>query len=63
MKEKKEMENYIVNEKIDLEIIVDYYTPYLRTIIQNSVSNNLDEEEIILDTFFYYEKDIKKIIA
>ena len=54
MKDKK-LENYVINKKLDLDRIVDDYTPYLRTIIQNMVSNNIsaeDKEEIILDTFF-----------
>lgn len=55
MKEKKELKNYIINKRIDLDRIVDDYTPYIRKIIQNMVGNNLteeDKEEIILDTFF-----------
>ena len=55
MKEKKELENYIVNKRIDLDRIVYDYTPYIRKIVQNMVGNNLteeDKEEIILDTFF-----------
>lgn len=66
MKEKKELENYIINKKIDLDKIVDDYTPYIRKIIQNMVGNNLteeDKEEIILDTFFVlwkkYNENIK----
>lgn len=63
MKEKKELENYIINENIDLDRIVDDYTPYLRKIIQNMVGNNLteeDKEEIILDTFFVLWKRYKE---
>ena len=55
MKDKKEIESYIKNNKIDLDKLVDDYTPYLRKVIQNMVNNNLseeDKEEIILDTFF-----------
>lgn len=75
MKEKKELENYIISENIDLDKIVDDYTPYLRTIIQNMVGSNLaeeDKEEIILDTFFilwkrykenYYIKSLSSYIA
>jgi len=57
------LENYIINENIDLDTIVDDYTPYLRKIIQNMVSNNLseeDKEEIILDTFFILWKRYKE---
>ena len=75
LKEKKELENYIINGNIDLDRIVDDYTPYLRKIIQNMVNNNLseeDKEEIILDTFFilwkkynenYYIKSLSSYIA
>ena len=55
MKEKKELENYIINGNIDLDRIIDEYTPYVRKVIQNMVNNNLseeDKEEIIIDTFF-----------
>ncbi len=63
MKEKKELENYIINENIDLDRIVDDYIPYLRKIIQNMVGNNLpeeDKEEIMLDTFFVLWKRYKE---
>lgn len=62
MKEKKELENYIINKNIDLDKIVDDYTPYIKTIIQNMVNNNLseeDKEEIIIDTFFILWKKYK----
>ena len=55
MKEKKELKNYIINKRIDLDRIVDDYTPYIRKIIQNMGGNNLteeDKEEIILDPCF-----------
>lgn len=63
MKEKKELENYIINGNIDLDRIIDDYTPYIRKIIQNMVRNNLseeDKEEIILDTFFIIWKRYKE---
>lgn len=63
MNEKKKMENYIINKNIDLDRIVDDYTPYLRKIIQNMASNNLseeDKEEIIQDTFFILWKRYKE---
>lgn len=63
MENKNELENYVINEKIDLDKIVDDYTSYLRTIIQNMVNNNLseeDKEEIILDTFFILWKRYKE---
>lgn len=63
MKDKKELKNYIVNNCIDLDTLIDDYTPYLRTIIQNMVGNNLseeDKEEIIIDTFFILWKRYKE---
>ena len=51
----KKLKDYIINKNLDLDKIVDDYTPYIRTIVQNMVSNNLseeDKEEIIIDTFF-----------
>lgn len=55
MNEKKQLKDYVLNGNIDLDTIVDDYTPYIKTIINNMVHNNLkeeDKEEIILDTFF-----------
>ena len=54
MKE-KEIKNYIKENKIDLGKIVDDYTPYIKSVINNMVNDNLseeDKEEIITDTFF-----------
>ena len=51
----KELDRYIFDGKIDMDMIIDDYTPYLRTVIQNMVGDKLskeDKEEIILDTFF-----------
>ena len=62
----KKLEDYIINKNLDLDKIVDDYTPYVRTIVQNTVNNNLseeDKEEIIIDTFFIlwkrYEENYK----
>ena len=56
-------ENYIIDEELDLDRIVDDYTPYIRKVIQNMVNNNLseeDKEEIIIDTFFILWKRYKE---
>ena len=58
MKE-KEIKNYIKENKIDLGKIVDDYTPYIKSVINNMVNDNLseeDKEEIITDTFFILGK-------
>ena len=52
---KEVIEKYIINENLDLDKIVDDYSSYVKTIINNAVGNNLkqeDKEEILLDTFF-----------
>ena len=46
MREKKELENYIINKNIDLDSIVDDYTPYLRKIIQNQFLLMLLQEKL-----------------
>lgn len=51
----KNLSQYILNENLNLDKIVDDYTPYIRKIIQNMVGENLekeDKEEILQDTFF-----------
>lgn len=49
------IEKYVKGEKLDIDKIVDDFSPYVNTIIRNTVYNNLsneDKEEILLDTFF-----------
>lgn len=49
------IEKYVKGEELDIEKIVDDFSPYVNTIIRNTVYNNLsneDKEEILLDTFF-----------
>ena len=63
------IEKYAINGKLDLDKIVDDYSSYVKTIINNAVGNNLnseDKEEILLDTFFILWKsfnDNKNIYA
>ena len=62
MKKNEELQNYIIDNNLELERIVDDYTPYIRTVIENMVGNNLeieDKEEILLDTFFILWKKYK----
>ena len=63
MKDRKELNDYIIDGKIDMDRIIDDYTPYLRTIIQNMIGDKLsneDKEEIVLDTFFVLWKRYKE---
>lgn len=62
MKENK-LKNYIQNNTLDIDKLIDEYTPYIRTVIQNTVHNNVsneDKEEIISDTFFVLWKRYKE---
>ena len=55
-----ELKDYIQNNELDLDRIVDNFSPYVRTIINNMVSDNLsyeDKEEILSDTFFILWKN------
>lgn len=62
----KPINDYIENNKLDLERIVKEYTPYIKTIINNAVNDNLsyeDKEEIITDAFFILWKNQDKVIT
>ncbi len=60
-----QINNYKNNNNIDLDRIVDDYTPYIRTVINNMAHSNLsyeDKEEILTDTFFVLWKNKDKEI-
>lgn len=55
-----QINNYIVNDRLDLNRIIKDYTPYVKTIINNMVYSNLteeDKEEILSDVFFVFWKN------
>lgn len=55
MEEKKQIKDYIIHNELDLDRIVDDFSPYVKTIINNIGKDNLtfeDKEEILSDTFF-----------
>lgn len=59
MKKLKQLEDYYKNNEIDLDEIIEDFTPYITTIINNGTDNALsfeDKEEIFSDTFLYYGK-------
>ncbi len=61
----KQIGNYKNNNNIDLDRIIDDFTPYVRTVINNMSKNNLsyeDKEEILADTFFVLWKNKEKDI-
>ncbi len=54
------------DETLDLESIIKEFTPYVKTMINNAVANNLnfeDKEEIVADTFFVLWKNQTKEIT
>lgn len=62
----KQINDYIENDKLDLEQIVNEYTPYVKTIVNNAVGDKLsyeDKEEIITDAFFIIWKNQSKVIS
>lgn len=55
---------YQNNDELDLDRIMNDFEPYIRTIINNMVMNNLsieDKEEILSDAFFILWKNQDKI--
>ena len=65
MNASKQIKNYIHNRELDLDKIVDDFSPYIKTIINNMVKNNLsyeDKEEILSDVFFVLWKNREKEI-
>lgn len=62
----KQINDYIENDKLDLEQIVNEYTPYVKTIVNNAAGYKLsyeDKEEIVTDAFFIIWKNQKKVIS
>lgn len=66
MKEKKQIEDYIIDNELDIDRIVDDFSPYIKTIINNMGKEILtfeDKEEILSDTFFILWKSKYKSIV
>lgn len=66
MQNSKMIEEYMNTNKLDLEMIVNDYSPYIKTIIDNAIGDFLtyeDKEEIITDTFFIIWKNQNKILV
>ena len=64
MKELKQLEDYYKNNKIDIDQIIEDFTPYITTIINNGTDNALsfeDKEEIFSDTFFILWKNRNRL--
>lgn len=64
MEKNKEIKHYIKNNELDLEKIINKYSSYTATIINNMAKENLnneDKEEIISEVFFILWKNKEKL--
>ena len=64
MKELKQLEDYYKNNEIDIDQIIEDFTPYITTIINNGTNNSMsfeDKEEIFSDTFFILWKNRNRL--
>ena len=64
MKDSKTIKEYIKNNELDLEIIINEYSAYIGTIIDNMtklILPNEDKEEICSDIIFILWKNTKKL--
>ena len=64
MKDFKQLEKYYKNDKIDINQIIEDFTPYITTIINNGTNEKIsfeDKEEIFSDTFFLLWKNIDRL--
>lgn len=60
----KEIKHYIKNNELDLEKIINEYSSYIATIINNMARDNLnneDKEEIVSEVFFILWKNENKL--
>ncbi len=60
MKELKQLEDYYKNNEIDIDQIIEDFTPYITTIINKGTDDRIsfeDKEEIFSDTFFIVWKN------
>lgn len=64
MKELKQIEDYYKNNEIDMDKIIEDFTPYITTIINNGTDSAIsfeDKEEIFSDTFFLLWKNQNRL--
>lgn len=64
MKKLKQLEYYYKNNEIDIDQIIEDFTPYITTIINNGTNNAIsfeDKEEIFSDTFFILWKNRNRL--
>lgn len=64
MKELKQLEDYYKNNEIDMDKIIEDFTPYITKIINNGTNSRIsfeDKEEIFSDTFFILWKNRNRL--
>lgn len=64
MKELKQLEDYYKNNEIDMDKVIEDFTPYITTIINNGTDSIIsfeDKEEIFSDTFFILWKNRNRL--
>lgn len=64
MKELKQLEDYYKNNEIDMDKIIEDFTPYITKIINNGTNSTIsfeDKEEIFSDTFFILWKNRNRL--
>lgn len=66
MSSTKLIEDYMINNELDLKRVIQDFEPYVKSIVNKIVGNNLsneDKEEILADTFFVLWKNREKNIV
>lgn len=64
LKELKQLEDYYKNNEIDIDQIIEDFTPYITTIINKGTDDAIsfeDKEEIFSDTFFILWKNRNRL--
>ncbi len=64
MKSTKQLENFYKDNEIDIDRIIEAYSPYITKIINNGTNNKMsfeDKEEIYSDTFFIIWKNRNRL--
>jgi len=64
LKELKQLEDYYKNNEIDMDKVIEDFTPYISTIINNGTDSIIsfeDKEEIFSDTFFILWKNRNRL--
>ena len=58
---KETIEAFEENGVLDIENVIKYYNSYIYKILSNSISNELDIEEILSDVFIIFWKNYKRL--